>query len=113
MDTVVISSAPTTVTFRSPLRSGSDDPYAGESFVVEVGNGELKVARCVLVFGFDWTALVGFFTDLAEPWKGWTGEKTWHSVEHDLELAATNDARGHCSLSVTIRDGPWRRGRCA
>ena len=105
MDQVAIVDVPTTVTFRSAIRSSSSDPYAGESFIVEVANGELHASRCVFMFGFDWTAFTAFFADLAASWKGWPGERGWRSVEGDLSIAATHDARGHCSLSVTVQDG--------
>jgi hypothetical protein len=44
--------------------------------------------------------LAAFFADLAAQWKGWEGEKEWHSVEDDFALSCTSDgyrARGATS----------------
>ena len=49
--------------------------------------------------GFD--DLLEFFDRLAEDWRGWTGERTFTSLEGDLALTATHD--GHVQLRVTLR----------
>jgi hypothetical protein len=49
--------------------------------------------------GFD--ELVGFFRGLAASWRGWQGERTYESLEHDLRLTATHD--GHVRLAVQLR----------
>lgn len=48
--------------------------------------------------GFD--DLVAFFQGLAAGWRGWRGERTYESLEHDLRLAATHD--GHIRLAVRM-----------
>ena len=45
-----------------------------------------------------------FFEDLARNWRGWTGEKSWESVESHIALKATADRLGHVYLQVTLRD---------
>lgn len=52
--------------------------------------------------GAEPTALAEFFDDLAKSWKGWTGDKRFTSVEHDLALRATHDGRGHVLLWVRL-----------
>jgi Family of unknown function (DUF6228) len=49
----------------------------------------------------NWTA---FFNDLAEDWKGWSGEKRMESLEGHLAVSATSDSLGHISLRVKLRD---------
>lgn len=49
--------------------------------------------------GFD--ELAGFFRGLAADWRGWPGERTYESLEHDLRLTATHD--GHVRLAVQLR----------
>lgn len=44
-----------------------------------------------------------FFSDLARDWRGWQGEKKYESLEHDLEITATCDSKGHTTLKVVIR----------
>lgn len=48
--------------------------------------------------GFD--ELAGFLSELASHWRGWHGERTYESLEHDLRLTATHD--GHVRLAVQL-----------
>jgi hypothetical protein len=48
--------------------------------------------------GFD--ELVAFFNGLAADWRGWQGERTYESLEHDLRLTAAHD--GHVHLLVQL-----------
>jgi Family of unknown function (DUF6228) len=47
------------------------------------------------------------FRRLADDWRGWEGERTWSSLEGDLDLAATHDGLGHVALRVRLRSGPY------
>jgi hypothetical protein len=49
--------------------------------------------------GFD--ELVGFFQGLAADWRGWPGERTYESLEHELRLTASHD--GHVRIAVQLR----------
>jgi hypothetical protein len=42
--------------------------------------------------------LTGFFCGLAADWRGWSGKRTYESLEHDLRLTAAHD--GHVRLAV-------------
>ena len=55
--------------------------------------------------GFD--DLVEFFRQLAQDWRGWTGERVWESVEGELSIAATH--HGYVELDVQLGEGPHRR----
>ena len=44
--------------------------------------------------------LARFFDDLAASWRGWTGERIYESIEHDLRLVATHD--GHVRLRLRL-----------
>ena len=48
--------------------------------------------------GFD--ELVGFFQGLAADWRGWSGERTYESMEHELRLTARHD--GHVRIAVQL-----------
>ncbi len=50
--------------------------------------------------GFD--ELVAFFNELAADWRGWQGERTYESLEHDLRLTAIHD--GHIRLLVQLKE---------
>jgi hypothetical protein len=106
MDQVVIGIGSPTAIFHSISRSASDDVYAGGSFVVEVRSDGFRVEREVFMFSFDWDNLAAFFSDLAESWQGWEGEKSWESIEHDLTIVATADPGRHSNLEFTVQDGP-------
>ena len=102
MDQVVLGIGTPSAIFRSPTRTG---------FVIELRAEGLRVERHVYMLTFDWDNLGAFFSKLAESWRGFDGELSWHSVEHDLTIVATSDNRGHCMLEFTVRGGPnytWR-----
>lgn len=44
-----------------------------------------------------------FFASIADDWRGWTGEKTWASVEDELSLRATHDGLGHITIVAELR----------
>lgn len=46
--------------------------------------------------------LARFLTELAADWRGWRGERTYESLEHDLQLTATHD--GHIQLAVQLQE---------
>jgi len=50
--------------------------------------------------------LADYFGSLAADWKGWSGERTWRSLEGELALTAWHD--GHVRLQVELR-GPFDR----
>jgi Family of unknown function (DUF6228) len=56
--------------------------------------------------GFD--ELVAFFHGLASDWRGWQGERTYESLEHDLRLTATHD--GHVRMAVQLRQSSFPDG---
>jgi hypothetical protein len=60
----------------------------------------------VSAYDFNYCQLGVFFDDLAASWRGWSGERSFGSLEGDLDLRATHD--GHIRLAVSLRpvDGP-------
>ena len=44
-----------------------------------------------------------FFEDLSKNWRGWQGEKSHESLEHQLQIVATADHLGHIRLRITLR----------
>ncbi len=82
------------------------DPYAGGSFSVELLAPGLRVVRPVFVFTF--SDLPEYFHELAEDWRGWSGEKVWASPDYDLVIAARSSNTGHDLLTFSVQDGPVR-----
>lgn len=105
MDEVIIGLGTPSAVFRSIDRGAGNDPYAAEGFVFELRADGLQIARHVFMFSFDWDALAAFFVDLADSWRGWDGEESWRSIEHDLSITATSDGGRHVNLEFTVRDG--------
>jgi hypothetical protein len=50
--------------------------------------------------------LADFFGQLADDWRGWSGEQVWESVEGDLRIEARHEYR-HVQLRIVLRSqGP-------
>jgi len=48
------------------------------------------------------TSPTNFFQELASNWAGWSGKKTWGSMEGEYNLAATTDLTGHITLVAEL-----------
>jgi hypothetical protein len=106
---------------RSPERLILTDVQRGPdgvafSMVVGVELGSLTTGREVVAHSRSGFAdLPVFFADLAENWRGWSGTRTYESLEHDFLLEAVHTG-SHVELSFTLQDpefhGSWSvRGR--
>ena len=47
-------------------------------------------------------ALAEFFRGMADSWRGWSGERSFASLEGDLDITAVHTGR-HVALSVRLR----------
>lgn len=59
-------------------------------------------ATRVVWFPLDEPGLDRFFTWCARDWKGWTGTRTWSTVEGEFALTCESDRLGHVTLTVEI-----------
>jgi hypothetical protein len=50
--------------------------------------------------------LPGFLESLAGDFHGWSGERTWHTLDRDLTISAVFHSGGHVGLNWTLR--PWQ-----
>lgn len=74
---------------------------AAELLDVSIRDLDLKAGKSVYegyTDGFE--QLARFFEELAASWRGWSGERTYESIEHDLRIVATHD--GHVRLRVRL-----------
>ncbi|WP_410819960.1 DUF6228 family protein [Micromonospora sp. 050-3] len=85
------------------------DPY-GDGYVYtiatelhELGMTASTVAKVDGLYAPLDTTLSGFVESLAADWEGWSGTRTWTSLERELVIDARHDGRGHVSLGVTLR----------
>jgi len=80
------------------------NPYNGGHFTVELQARGMAATRRVFVYG--WSDVAGFFSDLADNWRGWPGEKTWASPEYDLTMTATHEPGSLVRIELVLQDGP-------
>jgi len=50
--------------------------------------------------------LIAFVRSLADDWRGWSGARTWRSLDGDMLIDAHHDGRGHVSLGASLCHRP-------
>ena len=59
----------------------------------------------------DVESLLFLLSSLEDDWKGWTGTKSFHSVEGDFVLEATSQSLGGAKITISMKtvcnDFPW------
>jgi hypothetical protein len=75
------------------------------------GFGFLKVLVEAEGVRADWSALTyqgdgldAFFHGLAADWRGWSGVRSWHAIEHGLSIEASHDGNRVELLFILRRD---------
>lgn len=92
------------------------DPYVidsdGTAFSIEAHADGLHahISPIEVWVGYD-TGLATFLAGLAEDFRGWDGERAWHT--NHLTVRAVHHSRGHVALTWTLRHrltraGSWR-----
>ncbi len=108
MDTLSLTDGEFGVTFCQPQRDG--DGWL-DSFIVRIEEPGLSAAARVDNSRYIQGPEI-LFNEMAESWRGWSGEKTWHALEGELELIATSDSLGHITIRIRLcpTTGPegWR-----
>lgn len=76
-------------------------PLDRHHFVADATSADL---HCTInVSSYLSEGIAEFFGDLATNWQGWSGTKTWQSLEGELVLEAKCDRLGHIFLLTTLR----------
>jgi len=81
-------------------------------FTIELG--DRSASARLRVYAHDASRLAELFESMASEWRGWPGEKRWHSPESEFELVATADGRGHVAVQIRLTPPtspyppPWR-----
>jgi len=90
-------------------RRPADVELPSEEFRVTVSNVNLSASgRIYADCGGSHPATL--FSEMAERWRGWTGELVWESLEGDLCLRCTQDRTGHVSILVELHSGSMEWG---
>jgi len=92
-----------TVQSRDPGASLTLHPHNRDYFVAELRHSGLEAAAQVGTYLS--SGLADFFTGLATNWRGWSGRRSWTSLEGELTLGAESDRTGHVYLRVHLHDG--------
>jgi hypothetical protein len=79
--------------------------HSAGGYKVSLRGSDYHGTACV--YDVDPAHLAAFFHDLAANWRGWSGEKEWGSLDSELALTAVTDSKGHTSLLVRLRSGPY------
>ncbi|MGK5547446.1 DUF6228 family protein [Streptomyces sp. URMC 127] len=98
---------PVELLLSGPARSfGADDPLL--DFLVTASGRGVSVETSVRTIEGDGLDL--WLSSLAEDFRGWTGARTWRSLEHDLTLSAVHGPGGRVHLTWGIHDRPPSEG---
>lgn len=83
----------------------SHRPWSDEiiDFTAELLHGGLTAANGVRTIQGD--GLAEWLTELAQSFSGWSGRRSWQSLERDLTIHGIHDGRGHVTLIFAAR-GP-------
>jgi hypothetical protein len=54
------------------------------------------------VYAFMSQGLAELLKQLAAEWKGWSGIRSWESLENDLKLSFSHDGLGHVTIVVEL-----------
>jgi len=52
------------------------------------------------------------FAEAARDWRGWTGDKVWEAISHELKLSLSSETLGGCRLLVSLADGDEKLEGC-
>lgn len=84
--------------FYAPQRQKGAFSYCRVAMTAPSANADFEL------YDFAISQLGEFFTELADHWKGWSGEVRWESVEDQATLSATCDRTGHVILRFELHE---------
>ncbi|MFI2486886.1 DUF6228 family protein [Promicromonospora kroppenstedtii] len=103
----IITEAGLRLEFEKAFPYGPDDPHVVGVLMRAVG-AHVRVEQQVLLLGT--SEIPHFLRGLYEDFRGWAGDRTWHSLESELQLTALHDGQVHLRWELTHRpydDARW------
>ncbi|WP_454855814.1 DUF6228 family protein [Promicromonospora soli] len=91
-----------TLEFEQDWPYGPDDPHV-EGMLVRVLGDHVRLEQQVILLGSP--GLSKFLWILYDDFRGWPGERTWRSLEDELQVTARHD--GHVHLRWDLSHRPW------
>jgi hypothetical protein len=82
----------------------------GVHYAIEASAPGLTARIDEAVAGIWGPDLAAFLDELAGDFRGWPGERTWHSLDRDLTINAVFRSGGHVGLTWTLRPWPGKYG---
>lgn len=76
-----------------------------EEFRIRVADANLSASSGIYA-GSGGSHPATLFREMAERWRGWTGELAWGSLEGEMGLRCTQGRGGHVSILIQLRSGP-------
>jgi hypothetical protein len=80
----------------------SGDGYL-HSMEVEASDDGISARTSATIEGQTSQNLCDFLNGLARDWRGWSGTRSWTSLEDQMTLDADHDGVGHVTLAVSLR----------
>jgi len=89
---------------------------SGDYFKVSLRSTSHSAVRNVYAYT-DAEGIARLFQEAASEWRGWSGTKSWESLEGELRIELKADKTGHISMNVEINHDcgnpdPWRLKSC-
>lgn len=84
--------------------TAEDGPLRPKELLTELRAETLSASA--RVYALEFTDLAEFFEGMAREWRGWSGSRSWRSLEGDLEITAEHHR--HVRLRVALRGDPYR-----
>ena len=95
MDEIIIKSSKSSASIRFHDKHG-------EYFLTTVSS--VDYSATIKVWSYtDSAHLVDLFQSMALDWRGWTGNRSWESIEGELHLDCSHDRLGHITLCTCLR----------
>jgi hypothetical protein len=89
---------------------------SGDYFKVSLRSTSHSAVREVYAYT-DPEGIARLFQEAAREWRGWSGTKSWESLEGEFRIELKTDKSGHITINVEINHDcgnpePWRLKSC-
>ncbi len=108
IDFVIIKSSDNSAQFRLSERNGLLLSDGSEFYRVTLEDKDIVASSNVYAWNPFSESCLSYFEDLANNWRGWTGEKQWNSPEGEFNISSESDGLGHIAMKFKLESyGSW------
>lgn len=101
-DSVIIKSSSDFAEFHLSERNGLFVSDGSEFYRVTIKSQDFTASSKVYAFDPRNEPCWCYFEDLANHWRGWSGEKQWNSLEGEFTISTESDALGHIAMKIML-----------